>query len=90
MWPTNAFRGMSGRGGGSSPEVAPPPVPIPTPPVTNSAPAVTEVQEQLRKQMLRRKSLGTTLYAAGGMGGALPGMGASPGTAAANAPTKTG
>ncbi len=95
MFPPHAFRFLSGRGGGSNPAMGatPPPVPIPTPPVSNAAPAVTAVQDQLRKQMLRRKSLATTLYAAGGMGGAMPGgpmTGSGPSAAISNGPSTTG
>lgn len=86
-------------GGGGSPsyQAAPPDIPPPTPPVSASSPAVTEVQQNLRRQQLRRKSISSTIKAGAtsgwspNQGGNVAGAGlpAAPSVASGGA-TKTG
>ena len=79
-------------GGGGGETTAVPAVTPATPPVSPDAHAVVDVQQNLVRQQLRRKSLSSTIYA-GATGGWTPTIPSGTGATApsvSGVPTKTG
>ena len=92
QWPilqTDAFWQI----GGGAPSQPAPVVPTPTPPVSPDAQASVAAEQNLKRQQLRRKSISSTMYAAGGFtpnAGSGAGYGAGTGPNVGAGSTKTG